>query len=139
MEIMHAVMTIAIVLARLQPWGLPVVVPRSLVDALCPLLKLSLPNDSTDPPMLIRKVSKIPRTMVLDIPGWTWGSLDGAMEGLQAVRSQHFSDLGSRCSLYYDTIVFLFNLNRTEMHSVNVSLAAWCSVYYLESRAVKPS
>jgi hypothetical protein len=60
------------------------------------------------------------------------------MERLQAIRLQHFSGLSSRCSLYYDTMVFLFKLNRIEMQSVNVSLAAWCSVHYLESRAANP-
>jgi hypothetical protein len=138
MDIMHTVMAIAVVIAGLQPWGLPLVIPRSLVDVLCPVLELSFPNDSTDPPMLVRKVSQIPRTMVLDIPSWTWGSLDEAMEGLQAIRLQHFPGLSSRFSLYYDTMVFLFKLNSIEMQSVNVSLAAWCPVHYLESRAAKP-
>ncbi|KAE9381791.1 hypothetical protein N431DRAFT_14076 [Stipitochalara longipes BDJ] len=31
-------------------------------------------------------------------------------------------------------MVFLFNLNRIDMRSVNIGLAAWCSTYYLESK-----
>lgn len=94
---LHTAMTIAVVLVGLQPWGLPVVVPRSLTGALCPWLWESFPSLATDPSMLSRKVSELPRrTIRLRVSSWTWVSLGGALEGLRAVSSQHFSGLSSR-------------------------------------------
>lgn len=91
---LHMAMTIAVILIVLQPWGVPVVVPRSLTDALCPWLWESFPNLATDPPMLSRKASELPRrTIRLEVSSWTWVSLGGALERLQAVSSQHFSGL----------------------------------------------
>jgi hypothetical protein len=50
------------------------------------------------------------------------------LDGLHSVNSQHFSGLSSRCSLYYDAMVFLFRLNQIEMHSVSIGVAARCSL-----------
>jgi hypothetical protein len=125
-------MRIAVVVAALQPWGLPVILPKSLVDALCPLLEeSSFLGASTDSPMLVQKVSEIPHTVRLNIPGWDWKTLVLALEGLKAVKTSHFSGLSSRCSLYYDTMVFLFHQKKIDMGHVGTGLAAWCAVRYL--------
>jgi hypothetical protein len=127
-------MRIAVAIAALKPWGSPAVLPRSLVDALCPLFKASFRDVQNGHPILQQKLCEIPRNMRLDIPGWDWVSLIKAQESLREIKSAHFSGLSSRCALYYDTMFFVFNQNGLDIDSVGIGLAALCVVPYLLSK-----
>lgn len=73
-DVFDQAMRVAVAVAALKPWGLPLVIARSVADALSPLLeKVSL--DWPAEPLLLRKVSELPSNLRLDIMGWDWRSL----------------------------------------------------------------
>jgi hypothetical protein len=52
------------------------------------------------------------------------------LNSLSTVTSQNFSGLSSRCSLYYDAMMFVFSQHGMDLESVSIGLAAWCATTY---------
>jgi hypothetical protein len=123
-------MRIAVTLKAVKPWGVAAIHPQSLTQAICPLLQVIFPASPNKTITLIRKFRELPQHCRFDVPGWTRSSMDQALNSLSAVNSQNFSGLSSRCSLYYDAMVFVFCQNGIDLDSASTGLAAWGAALY---------
>lgn len=130
----NIVLEIAFGLSALKPWGLMPVIPRSLVDAFCPLLRaiqVSL-NESPSPILtLTRKFRELPLTALHNIPHRTRATMDSALDCLSQVETRSFSGLSARCSLYYDAMIVVLEGHNLKLANVEIALAARCATQYI--------
>jgi hypothetical protein len=129
-EIFETAMRIAVTVRAIKPWGLPAIHPQSLTQAIRPLLQKIFPASPSETITLIRKFRELPQNSRFDIPGWTRPSMGRTLNSLSTVTSQNFSGLSSRCSLYYDAMMFVFSQHKMDLESVSIGLAVWCATCY---------
>ncbi|RFU28650.1 hypothetical protein B7463_g7677, partial [Scytalidium lignicola] len=135
---LDTVFEIAFGLKALKPWGVLPVIPRSIVDAFCPLLQELLAKNSQNisrPLTLIQTFRGLPVTVQYNVPHRTREAMDAALNSLSDVETRNFSGLTARCSLYYDAMIYVFENNNLSLEDVEIGLAACCAAEYAISKA----
>jgi len=150
-----AAFEIAFGLNALKPWGLPAVIPRSIVVAFCPFLHDSFtrrrattpismlngtftktPLAPSTPPTLIKKFRELSEPRRSNVPHRTHEAMDSALDSLSEVETRNFLGLSSRCSLYFDAMIYVFENNGIKLEDVGTVLAAQCAAGFAAQGAL---
>jgi len=133
---------IAFALFALHPAAFFPVIPQSIADSLCIVLRQTFPflnSKSERSTKLAQEFNDCPKHAPFDIPGWTKASMTDALWSLNDIYIQNFYGLSSRCFLYYDAMKFVFRQRGIDFRSVEISLAAKCASHFVAPRFVLPS
>jgi hypothetical protein len=134
---MNDVFKITFGLSALKPWGLLAVIPQSIVDTFCPILKELLVKKSEAPTstiILIQKFRELPATVRYSVPHRTRDAMLAALHTLCDVETRNFFGLSARCSLYYDAMIYVFENHNLKLEDVEIGLAAYCATKFAVSR-----
>jgi hypothetical protein len=115
-------------LSVLKPWGLLAVIPRSILETFCPVLKELFVKKLEIPPStvtLIQKFRELPATVRYSVPHRTRDSMLAALHSLCDVKTRNFFGLSARCSLYYDAMIYVFENHSLKLEDVKIGLAAY--------------
>lgn len=119
---------IAIAVQALKPWGIMPVLPRTIPAALMPILSNCFPIKLEESKFLLASKFRTCPVETFSIPGWTYSSMSSALDYLQDTETHGFGGLSSKCTLYYDAMLFVFGCYRMDIRAVETQLAVKCAV-----------